>query len=92
MSIKKLTKQVDHFLKIVIPFEKDGGLGHSFCVVKNLIFDASQPTALKLSYKTLNAVASGIHRIAYAATFNAPSRAFHVYQPKFDKDREETDI
>ena len=87
LSIKKLTKQVDDFLKIVIPFEKDGGLGHSFCVVRNLIFDASQPTALKLSYKTLNAVSSGIHRIAYAATFNAPSRAFHVYQPKFDKDQ-----
>ena len=72
LSIQELLEKRTRFPTVVIPYGRDGSNNHSFVVVDDLIFDATQVFALKLCQKSLDWICGkdGIGSIDVAMRFN----------------------
>ena len=73
---------------IVIPLLADGTASHAFCVVDDLIFDASFPFALKLQKESVDWIFNETQvSIFYALRFNVKaSPKGHVIEGWFDRE------
>ena len=47
------------FPTVVVPQGRDGSVNHAVCIVDDLVFDSTQPKALKLCRETLDWVCGG---------------------------------
>jgi hypothetical protein len=73
VSIQDLLEKQTRFPTVVIPFGRDGSNNHSFVVVDDLIFDSTQPCAMKLCHGSLDWICGndGMGSIDVAMRFNA---------------------
>jgi hypothetical protein len=73
LSIPDLIEKRTRFPTVVIPYGRDRSNNHSFVVVDDLIFDSTQPCAMKLCLESLDWICGkyGIGSIDVAFRFNA---------------------
>ena len=64
------------FPTLVIPLGKDGSVSHAICIVDDLVFDSTQPCALKSKFETLDCVCNcgghGFADVNVAIRFREP--------------------
>ena len=79
LTWKALLGMVDPYPKLIVPVSSDGGVGHAFVIVDDLLFDATQHYAMRLSKKSMHRIISDIHHIGWACTFDQNARQLGSY-------------